>query len=240
MTSDRPRIVRGNASSRPRGRLAVGCFLLGLILGFLAAGLVAGPTESKAPQGVESQAGTEGQNEQLSQDLAVAERARQVSENALQALKQSVFELDQQMANQREEVSFYQRLLDAGGSVRGLAVHEFQLAPTTSARVFRYRLVLTQNLKKTRRVEGVVTLSVTGISGDRAARLDASALGVSPPLQAFKFKYYQLLEGTLSLPEGFSPTEVVVRAEIDESSRSAQEAFPWRLAGSKDAAASQP
>ncbi len=236
MTSNRPRIVRGPAPNSPTGRWAISGFLLGLIVGFLGAWLGLSRPVSSVSADSASVSNVADRTEQLSQELAVAQRARQVSENALQALKQSVFELDQQMVDQREEVSFYQRLLDAGGSVRGLAVHEFQLAPTTSPRVFRYRLVLTQNLKKTRRVEGSVTLSVTGISDDRAVKLGASALGVSPPLQAFEFKYYQQLQGTLTLPEGFSPTEVIVFAENGDRSQSAEEVFPWPTDGPKSAA----
>lgn len=233
MSQEKPRIVLGQPSAPRRPPVLAAYGLLGALVGGLVGWFSAAPRVVDTGVSSSAFARLQASSDQLNQRVAVAERARQVSDNAMAALKQTLFDMDQQLASQREEVSFYRRLLDAGGSVQGLAVHEFQLAPTSSPRVFSYRLVLTQNLKKTRRVDGTVRLSVNGITDHRAVQLKAADLGQVPAEQAFEFKYYQLLAGTLSLPEGFAPAEVVVRAEVDNSSRSAQQAFPWQAAMSE-------
>ncbi len=206
------------------------CVLVGVALGAAGALLVTRPDSGSAGSSEESTQALTAEVEELGRQVAVAERARQVGENAMAELKRSVFELDRQLASQREEVSFYRRLLDAGGSVRGLAVHEFELTPTPSSRVFGYRLVLTQNLKKTRRVDGTLKLTVAGVADDRATRLSGEALGLADPARAFEFKYYQLLEGRITLPAGFTPMEVVVEAKAKGSKRSIERTFSWQVA----------
>ncbi|MEM9181774.1 MAG: DUF6776 family protein [Pseudomonadota bacterium] len=226
----KPRVVIGPQDSSPKPWVLGGCVLLGAALGAGGALLITRSDEGSAGLPTQSSVQLEAEVESLGRQVAVAERARQVGENAMAELKRSVFELDQQLASQREEVSFYRRLLDAGGSVRGLAVHEFELTPTPSPQVFGYRLVLTQNLKKTRRVDGTLALTVAGVADDRATRLTGTELGLTDPSRAFEFKYYQLLEGRITLPAGFTPMEVEVQAKAKGSKRTIERTFSWQVA----------
>ncbi|MEM9531550.1 MAG: DUF6776 family protein [Pseudomonadota bacterium] len=223
----KPRIVTGDETA-PRLSPRV---LLGPLLGLAAGALLATVYHQRVNSESslrEALAEANGEVDTLRQSLARATRDQEVSENATRELSRQMFELDAELARQREEVNFYQRLLEAGGSVRGLAVHEFSLGPTESDRVYEFRLVLAQNLKKTRRIDGVTRLVVEGIENDRTRRLGAEELGIDPEDLAFQFKYYQQQRGRISLPAGFTPVEVLL--EVEAGSRSVSAQFPWNEA----------
>ena len=224
----KPRIVVGPAP--PRGPGAGLALALGLVLGAAAAGLtwwLAGGDAGSIAQGEQLREATQLIDE-LRRQLAVAERSRQVTDSANEQLRRELFSLDEQSASQREEVSFYQRLLEAGGSLRGLGIHQFKLRPTASPRVVEYRLVLTQNLKKADRVAGRYWLTVNGLQGDRATTLNTAMLGLTPEAGQFEFKYYQQLVGRLTLPEGFVPLDIVIIAISEKKgARQISKTFEW-------------
>lgn len=223
----RPRIVQGaQAPANPR-LTGLGLAAGGALLGALVVWVLGPRTESSGQFPSDQVSSLQEQVGQLTRDVAVAQRASQVSENAMLAVKQTLFEMDRQLSDQAEEVNFYRRLLDAGSSVRGLAVHEFEVIPTPSPQVFGYRLVLTQNLKKTRKVEGQVSLAVRGIVDDRAATLEAASLGLTEAGKAFEFKYYQQINGRITLPEGFVPLETLVTARVKDSKRTVEQVITW-------------
>ena len=75
---------------------------------------------------------------------------------------------------------------------------------------------------------GRVHLDVEGIFEDRPATLDwarLSAEGSAAP--AFRFKYFQQLDGYLTLPQGFSPTRLVVSLESPGQAPAVQRPYDW-------------
>jgi hypothetical protein len=61
------------------------------------------------------------------------------------------------------------------------------------------------------------------------------------PEPAFRFKYFQQLEGYLTLPEGFSPTRLKLSLEADKRRSPVQRSYDWDdlLAGNIAPAATQ-
>jgi hypothetical protein len=170
--------------------------------------------------------GTEVEN--LKEQLAVSQRADQVSRTANEALQQSLRDSEEEIAGLRADLAFYQRLVGGSAERRGLTVHDFKLDRIGSSGGYAYALTLTQNLKKGAVSEGEIALQVEGVRGEALAKLDWQQLASDPakaPLR-FSFKYFQRLEGSIMVPAGFTPNRITVRAQA-KSGEITEQTFDW-------------
>lgn len=164
---------------------------------------------------------------ELRDRLAIAERAEQVSRTAGELLQQTLGEREEELAAARLNLAFYERLVGSGAERRSLTVHDLRFRPIGDSAGWAFQLTLTQNLQKGALVRGRVDLAVEGVRDGRIERLDWATLAQSaaPPL-AFGFKYFQALEGSIVLPQGFTPNRVTVTAITDGGDR-AERSIAW-------------
>jgi hypothetical protein len=106
-------------------------------------------------------------------------------------------------------------------------VHEAVFMPEAGG-TWRYTLTLTQNLNRGAISKGEARVSVEGVSNGRLQSLRWEDLVQKPgaPGQPFSFRYFQQLEGSIMLPEGFTPQRVRVQLRSDGST--VDQAFPWQ------------
>ncbi len=159
--------------------------------------------------------------------LAVAERAEQVAQAATQSLQENLREREQEIAALRADLGFYQRLV-GGSDRRTLGVHTVTLEPVPDTRAYNFVLTLTQNLKKSALTAGTAQISLEGVRNGTVVTVpwnELAAAGGMPDLR-FSFKYFQRLEGMLTLPAGFAPNRILVSASTSGGERT-QQAFAW-------------
>ena len=127
-------------------------------------------------------------------------------------------------------LGFVTRLLaGTGGELTGLAVYEAELGATDSPRVFQFILTLTQNIRRASIISGKLRLDVEGTLDHRPVTLDWSQLTDGAPAEpSFRFKYFQQLEGYLTLPEHFSPTRLLVTLDVKDQRKPVSRAFDWQ------------
>jgi hypothetical protein len=164
---------------------------------------------------------------QLRQNVATLRRSDQISRSANTELQASLAEREEEVSGLRADVAFYERLVGATGQRRGLAVHEARFVPEVGG-TWRYTVTLTQNLNRGAISKGEARLSVEGVSEGRLRTLRWEDLNQDPgaPGQPFSFRYFQQLEGSVMLPEGFTPQRVRVQLRSDGST--VDQAFPWQ------------
>lgn len=165
--------------------------------------------------------------EQLQQQLALHQRGEQVAENANKELQQALAGRQEEIASLRNDLSFFQRLMEGGAQQAGLAVHSLSLRATDDPRSFQFALTLSQNLKRNRQASGRVELFVSGANGEQSKRLGLDALGGTGPGLEFSFKYFQQLTGLIMLPEGFKPGSVSLKV-IPEGGSPVEREFMWK------------
>lgn len=165
---------------------------------------------------------------QLKEQLAVSQRADQVSRTANEALQKSLRDSEEEIAGLRADLGFYQRLVGGSAERRGLTVHEFALSRIGDSGGYAYALTLTQNLKKGAVSEGEIAMEIEGVRDQKLARLAWPDLApdASQATLRFNFKYFQKLEGSFMLPAGFTPNRVKVRAQA-KSGEITEQTFPW-------------
>ncbi len=155
----------------------------------------------------------EQQNTQLRERLAMLERSAQVDRQAFEEVSTDLRELQQALAEIREEVAFYRGIVSPEDSASGLRLQSFRLQRTSGDRTYRYTLILTQVLNNTRAVDGSIALTVEGIlNGEPVSYpLERIAVDNGRSALAFNFRFFENLEGDILLPEGFTPLRVHVQ-----------------------------
>lgn len=164
--------------------------------------------------------------ETLRQRESTLKRSDEISRAANQGLQDTLSERDEEIAQLRADVAFYERLVGSSGQRRGLTVHSVRLLPEAGGG-WHYTVTLTQNLNRGKISKGGLTLRVDGAKAGQLQTLDWVTLlqQSDAAVQPFSFRYFQQLEGTLMLPQGFVPNRVQVLLRADGST--IEQAFPW-------------
>ena len=160
--------------------------------------------------------------------LTVLEREADVLRRANRLLREQESERQAEFNSLQSELDFYRRLAGTGGTRTGLDVYQAELVATGSERVFQYILTLTQNIRRASIITGRARIDVEGTLDDRPVTLYWPQLAAGDvPEPAFRFKYFQQLDGYLTLPETFIPTRLVVTLEEKGKNAPVQRSYGW-------------
>lgn len=177
---------------------------------------------------------TESQRAALARELADLRLARSVDDQAARSVRETISQLRGEVASLNEEVAFYKRLMVPSTVERGLQVSEFQLAPGDKDNEFVYHVLLTQVAERRDWLQGRLQLRVQGqMAGPDGAvaeevlPLTELAAVDSYPLR-FRFRYFQDVSGTLTLPAAFSPRQVIIAA-TPAGAETVERRFEWSL-----------
>ncbi len=228
----RLRVIEEDPAHRWRARLVVaGLWLVSLALVWLWLRATIAPqfgeVSRELAQARRALAAAEVEKTQLQKRVSQHERGEQVARGANQELQQALAARQEEIASLRNDLSFYQRLMEGGAQQPGVSVHSLALRATDDPRAFQFALTLSQNLKRNRQASGTVELSISGANGQQNARLGLSELGGAGPALEFSFKYFQQLSGLIMLPEGFKPASVRLRV-LPEGGGTVEREFMWK------------
>jgi hypothetical protein len=144
----------------------------------------------------------------------VVEREADILRRANHLLREHESERQAELGQLQSELDFYSRLAGTGGTQSGLDIYRAEVIPTDSTRVFQFILTLTQNIRRAAIISGRARVDIEGTMDDRPVTLYWSQVSDGEtPEPSFRFKYFQQVEGYLTLPEGFSPTRLLVTLE---------------------------
>jgi cell division protein FtsB len=175
---------------------------------------------------VEEAARLRQKNEALTQEVTTLDRSRQVERTAAQAVQATLAERDQEIAALRNDVAFYERLVGSSAQRMSLTVHSVKLEPS-GKHGWQYAVTLTQTLKKASMTRGTLAMQIEGLRNGKPETVDWDELGPQGGAPVpFSFKYFQQIEGSLVLPEGFVPHRLKVR--LDSDAGKVEKVFPWQ------------
>lgn len=166
------------------------------------------------------------QNIELREQIAILERASQIDKKAYLDVDEYLLALQSENFSLKEEVAFYRGILSSPRS-NGLGIQSFQVKQGGHGALYRYTLVLTQDMKSDKVVSGTVDLSIAGEQDGLTKQLSLEdLLGEDNRVIEFQFKHFQKIEGTFSLPRGFSPRGVSVQV-IGDGETVTEKTFDW-------------
>ncbi len=169
---------------------------------------------------------------ELERKLADIQLSQVVDGDASESLRQTIKSLRDELSASQDEVLFYRQLMAPSEAQRGLRVEKLELSPGAHPTEVKYRLLLTQVSDKNTWASGTVTVDIVGTSANEQVVLPLTEMTQveSYPL-VFKFRYFQDFTGTLAIPDGLKPEQVVVTAATSgRDGKRVQKTFSWTLA----------
>ncbi len=174
--------------------------------------------------------GLEKDNEALRREIALMKAAGRVDSQAYGRVAQEIDDLQSQIAELKEQLAFYRGIMAPSEGRNGLQLETVQVRPSDRERAFRVSLVLIQAGPQNRRVSGSVRAAVVGNGPQGATRVELREQGGDGQDLTFRFRYFQILEGDVELPESFAPERIEVRLDPDgKGQESVDVTFPWNL-----------
>ncbi len=174
------------------------------------------------------------ENGGLRERVAILQRAAQVDRQAYRHVDDTLKDLQDQILDLKEELAFYRGIVTTSGKPRGLAIQSFKLEANEQKGEYRYKLVLTRAMKNDKVTRGTVRLTVAGEQGGNPRELPLGEMTVQGQSELkLNFRYFQRIEGQLTLPQDFVPHRVSVSVKTTGKARSRLEkSYDWlRLVG---------
>lgn len=166
------------------------------------------------------------ENRRLSAQNAVLKKANEVDRHAYDEVDRTLTGLQDEILELKQEVEFYRSIVNSDEAVRGLRIQGFKVEQDEESNSYRYRLILSQLGTTKRYVHGVATMDVSGIRDGAQTRLSQQELATGA--MRFRFKHFQELKGDFTLPKGFLPLRVTLKAIPRGDGRSKVErTFSW-------------
>jgi hypothetical protein len=170
------------------------------------------------------------ENADLRRELALMRAAGRVDRESYGRVSREIDDLESQVAELNEELAFFRDVMSPADDDSDLQVQTVQIQPADGERAYRLRLVLVQPGPQDKRVTGALEVALSGNHDDGKTRLSIAELGGEPAKLRYAFRYFQILERDVTLPEGFSPERVDIRLRPARRGADAIEvSFPWRL-----------
>jgi hypothetical protein len=94
---------------------------------------------------------------------------------------------------------------------------------------YRFKLILTHVAKSDMVAEGTVEITLEGLQDGVAKVLNLTEVVLNPAIDlSFNFKNFKRFEGTMMIPEGFTPHRVTVRLQPKDTKLSKiKRVFDW-------------
>jgi hypothetical protein len=177
------------------------------------------------------------QNKQLNAQVAELEMARRLDRDAYGQVESTLGDLQSRLARQSDDLAFYRSIVSPADGIQGLRIQRFEVLPGEETRQVQLKLTLVQAMRHESVVAGLAQITLVGLEGGVPARFAVGELIGKPRAQLpFSFRYFQTVEQTVTLPEGFDPYEVDVRLQSSKLNSPLLQVFPWKVTGQAVAA----
>ncbi|UTF59397.1 DUF6776 family protein [Gilvimarinus sp. DA14] len=168
--------------------------------------------------------------DKLRQQVANLSMASEVDQMASEEVRSEVIELRQQIASLEADISFYRGLMAPGESSSGLALGDITLRPIGTQGRYRFKFVVQQIATNHQVLNGNLNVELVGHREGEQTRLPLYQLSSDYDSADIKlrFKYFQNVEGELTLPDGFEAQslELTARSSGDDSQR-VERSYSW-------------
>jgi len=212
--------------------LVAGVGWFGYQRGQLSAGRDAAADASER-QGLTDKAGRlDAENRRLNARVAELEMARRLDRDAYGQIERTLGDLQAQLARQTDDLAFYRSIVSPADGIQGLRIQRLQVAQGAKPREFLLKLTLVQAMKHENVIAGLAQIELNGMQGDRPTRYTVGDLLGKPGARLpFSLRYFQTIEETVTLPEGFEVFETEVTVTSGRLRFPMQQSFPWKVGG---------
>ena len=160
------------------------------------------------------------------------ERSHMIDREAKRAAQEQLAELQGERLRLAKQVAYLQGLIREG-ETGVVEVREFLVTEADEPHTFRYRFTMNQLIPNFGHSEGVARIKVALMrDGERSVEPVSALQGSSAGKHDFAFDHFQSFEGTIVLPPGAEPREVIVDIEPENNNlMQSSESFAWQAQG---------
>ena len=174
------------------------------------------------------------ENADLQRQTAILERSSVMDQQANAEVQGTITSLRARIAQLEEDIVFYRQVVAEETEETGLMIGQLDLDATTDPGRYRYKLVMRQkDADGDTFLLGHVNVNLIGLQGDEQVILALRDIAETENELdiRLRFRYFQNIEGELTLPEGFQPDRIQIAAVSDEPvSKTISEDFGWVVA----------
>lgn len=160
-----------------------------------------------------------------------ARLARQATEQSRQTIKL----LESQIFEQQQNIAYYKGVVAPGKTAETLDISVFEVQPTEQQGLFRYKIMMTRLGKDDGKLTGQLKVHIAGQLNGKAVEYPLHQLSnqmTEKDKVTFSLRHFQSIppEGQfaeMTLPEGFIPKQIQVRAEFDNKQKPLVKQFDW-------------
>ncbi len=163
----------------------------------------------------------------LEVELAVEQLA---SQNAQETLKK--MSIDHYQV--KKELAFYEKVMAPEKEADGLIIDNIKITASQSPNHYNFQVILVQQQLKKRYAKGYVDLVITGSLANKPSQLKFSDISLTTREElSFSFKYFQVIEGSFTLPENFVPEKMHFSAILKKTRwqkyQKLNKTLPWSI-----------
>lgn len=154
----------------------------------------------------------ETRNANLVQKNAHLEGASKIERDAYELANQELVRLQQELLAQKEELVFYRGIVSPKDAALAVNLQSFEVRKKNNQNQYSYKMILTKSGKSTKKIYGGANIVIRGENAGSVSELALTDLRLENPGKAtkFGFRYFQVFEGDIALPQGFEPYEVEI------------------------------
>ena len=154
----------------------------------------------------------ESRNHNLVQKNAHLEGGSKIERDAYELANQELVKLQQELLAQKEELVFYQGIVSPSDAALGVNLQSFEMRKKNNQNQYSYKMILTKSGKSTKKIRGGASVLIRGEQDGSVNEFKISDLELEKPAKDtnFSFRYFQVFEGDIALPDGFVPFEVEI------------------------------
>ena len=154
----------------------------------------------------------ENRNRKLVQKNAHLDGISKIEHEAYELANQNLVKLQQDLLAQKEELVFYRGIVSPNDAALSVNLQSFEIRKKSHQNLYSYKMILTKSGKSTQKIRGGTSVLIRGESAGSVSELKMSdiALEKSAKGTKFAFRYFQVFEGDIVLPDGFEPFEIEI------------------------------
>ncbi len=168
----------------------------------------------------------------LEKELEVERTRHAVDRRALEMVRSDIAAQKEEIASLEEGIGFYRSLMSPGEITQGLSLRPPELIAREEPATFAFRIIAQQEAQKHNLLNGELYAEVFGQLYNQEVRYPLAQLSgdLADEVVALRFRYFQAIEGVLTLPEGFEPRgiSIVATATTPHKSEASAE-FDWQV-----------
>jgi len=168
-------------------------------------------------------------NDELIKNNARLSADSKVDRDAYNSVNKSLIELQKDILTLKEELVFYRGIVAPSQVNLGVKLQEFVITKSAPKDAYRYKIVLTKTGRSKFSIRGDVSLLVTGLVDGKSKSFSLNELSETSKNELkYSFKYFQIFEGAIQLPNQFYPELIKITVKSrTKKVKSIESTFNW-------------